>query len=186
MDAPHRAPCHFGSLLSLLPSRRGVAAPPSLSLPTPPLVWPLAPLCPSQVGATDAAFQVWQQLRADGRTKPNVRTFTELIGACCKAGALDSSFGLLYQMLAEGVEPSRVTYDIMLRASCMSNLPYPTLPYLTLPYPTLPYLTLPYLTLPYPTLPYLTLPYLNLPYLTLPQVRPACLMRRAASTNSSI
>ena len=46
-----------------------------------------------------------------------VRTFTELIGACCKTGALDASFGLLYQMMSEGVEPSRVTYDIMLRAS---------------------------------------------------------------------
>ena len=28
--------------------------------------------------------------------------FTELIGACCKTGALDASFGLLYQMVAEG------------------------------------------------------------------------------------
>ena len=75
------------------------------------------------MGATDAAFSVWHQLRADGRTKPNVRTFTELIGACCKAGSLDAAFGLLYQMLAEGVEPSRVTFDIMLRASCAANAP---------------------------------------------------------------
>ena len=52
-----------------------------------------------------------------------VRTFTELIGACCKTGALDASFGLLYQMMAEGVEPSRVTFDIMLRASCVADAP---------------------------------------------------------------
>ena len=58
-------------------------------------------MCCSQVGATDAAFQVWHMLRADGRTVPNVRTFTELIGTCCKAGALDAAFGLLYQMTAE-------------------------------------------------------------------------------------
>ena len=69
--------------------------------PPRPLVLPV--LLSPQVGATDAAFQVWHQLRADGRTKPNVRTFTELIGACCKAGALDAAFGLLYQMLSEQV-----------------------------------------------------------------------------------
>jgi len=56
-------------------------------------------------------------------TPLQVRTFTELISACCKAGALDAAFGLLYQMCSEGVEPSRVTYDIMLRASCASNAP---------------------------------------------------------------
>jgi len=77
----------------------------------------------AQVGATDAAFQVWHQLRASGRTQPNVRTFTELIGACCKAQALDAAFGLLYQMLQEQVEPSRVTFDILLRAACAMNTP---------------------------------------------------------------
>lgn len=89
---------------------------------TPPVAVPSARAL-SQTGACDAAFAVWQQLRTDGRTVPNVRTFTELISACCKAGALDAAFGVLYQMLAEGIEPSRVTFDIMLRASCVANAP---------------------------------------------------------------
>lgn len=59
----------------------------------------------AQVGATDAAFQVWHQLRSDGHTKPNVRTYTEVIGACCKAQALDAAFGVLYQMLSEVWKP---------------------------------------------------------------------------------
>ena len=75
----------------------------------------------ANAGATDAAFQVWNQLRHDGQTVPNVRTFTELIGVCCKAQQLDTAFGLLYQMLAEQVEPSRVTFDILLRASVCAN-----------------------------------------------------------------
>ena len=29
----------------------------------------------------------------------------------------------MYQMVAEGVEPSRVTFDIMLRASCVADAP---------------------------------------------------------------
>ena len=37
-----------------------------------------------RAGAVDQAFTVWQQLRGDG-TQAGVRTFTELIGACCKA-----------------------------------------------------------------------------------------------------
>ena len=73
-------------------------------------------------GDVEQAFHVLHHMHGSGYPA-NVRTFTELISACCKAGSLDAAFGLLYQMVAEGVEPSRVTYDIMLRAACVANNP---------------------------------------------------------------
>ena len=34
-----------------------------------------------------------------------------------------SAFNLLYSMLAESIQPNRVTYDILLRAACIANDP---------------------------------------------------------------
>ena len=60
---------------------------------------------------------MWNQLCASGRTPPNVRTFTELIGACCKALETEKAFQLLVQMRQQlGQEPNSSTYAALLES----------------------------------------------------------------------
>ncbi|XP_002990065.2 pentatricopeptide repeat-containing protein At3g53170 [Selaginella moellendorffii] len=67
------------------------------------------------------AMEVLQAMNATPHCSPDVFTYSLLIKSCCDCGQLSRASDLLADMTARGIQPNRVTYNIILDAYAKSG-----------------------------------------------------------------
>merc|ERR1719301_306855 len=68
-----------------------------------------------QTGDMQAAFEILEKMKKDGRMKPDEIMYNSLLDGCAQANLVDEAMKLLEEMQREGVKPSNFTLSILVK-----------------------------------------------------------------------